>query len=772
MNSEITWLHLSDFHFGQETGKTREFILQNFSDEFIYNVKTGIKRLPDLLLITGDISFSGKDEEFNKFSDFYYKLLKDINWNPITLVVPGNHDLDRSKIYSMQDKALYGNFHNYTSSYEADSEWKKDLNNELFNDANSSILNKLFTNFLSFQKKIHPKEDDQRIEIIHYSHIPGDYYCKINIPNKLSLGIVGLNSAWLQCTNKDYENKLCIPKEQFIFALPNNDLNLLNKNEYNILLLHHPPSWFSNKYVEEFYSNIFSPSHFCLCLYGHMHKSRSEIKMICGGSPIFEIQADSICGIEKYGSNKVKRSFGFSIGLISERGEIRIWPYKYNSQSHSNKFLWNQAYGEFSDKGALLRNANIACNYNFKLHNDIQDIFTQNADQCRSVTILGIDNIILNNEIKLAMKLVADSCEEIKVIFPKKDNLKKLCSLLSLDYNLIQNKWEESIKGIRDILISRFAEKRWECLEYNGLLPFEAFIFDNERIYVRYLQEGYNNNKYMVLNIGYPCYNYLTQSILKSVTKCTPLMEYNMYGHVENNKYIFGGLIPESEWRKFRRNSNKNETYLVSICIPFVRYQALGKTKVLLHLRSENNSGDDFGKYSLLSGKLNDRDFFTNGILPREFLDTKIKYGRYTLKGTERQKRLMIENISKGFSKILKLNFGEVINDDILKVAAKNAVVRICGTELGLGLPSNEFIEIKDFTSIVDKRSVNLFVFFYTIDIDPNQLDLAKKNRPFWEFIELSVSEFKDHKSDFNDFLKINYDRIIEILLEKNVNQK
>ena len=96
MLTELKWLHLSDFHFSEKDKqlqeKALESLLENIKDKYTTNEK------PDLIFITGDITFSGKKEEFNIAQNFIDKLSDIISIDKkYIFFVPGNHDIDRTE---------------------------------------------------------------------------------------------------------------------------------------------------------------------------------------------------------------------------------------------------------------------------------------------------------------------------------------------------------------------------------------------------------------------------------------------------------------------------------------------------------------------------------------------------------------------------------------------------------------------------------------------------------------------------------------------------
>lgn len=95
---ELRVLHLSDFHFSSRTAWDADTLLDRLAADIGRQRREGLE--PDLIVITGDVAFSGKAEEYDLARKWIEeKLLRAANLTPGQLViVPGNHDAERKKI--------------------------------------------------------------------------------------------------------------------------------------------------------------------------------------------------------------------------------------------------------------------------------------------------------------------------------------------------------------------------------------------------------------------------------------------------------------------------------------------------------------------------------------------------------------------------------------------------------------------------------------------------------------------------------------------------
>lgn len=92
----LNWLHISDMHIKAPDDYQRDRVL----NALVESLPNLIRRYgaPDVIFVTGDIAFSGKDTEYAQATRFFDKLLAITSLNKSDLfIIPGNHDVDRSK---------------------------------------------------------------------------------------------------------------------------------------------------------------------------------------------------------------------------------------------------------------------------------------------------------------------------------------------------------------------------------------------------------------------------------------------------------------------------------------------------------------------------------------------------------------------------------------------------------------------------------------------------------------------------------------------------
>jgi 3',5'-cyclic AMP phosphodiesterase CpdA len=101
--NKITWLHISDLHM-RTSQSSQAYDSDVVLKKMLKDIETCIQSdslPPDFIIVSGDIAFSSKPEEYKLVGKFLDRLLeishltKDKNF-----IVPGNHDVDRGAITS------------------------------------------------------------------------------------------------------------------------------------------------------------------------------------------------------------------------------------------------------------------------------------------------------------------------------------------------------------------------------------------------------------------------------------------------------------------------------------------------------------------------------------------------------------------------------------------------------------------------------------------------------------------------------------------------
>jgi tetratricopeptide (TPR) repeat protein len=292
------------------------------------------ERLPalggcDVVLFSGDLTQKGTRQDFDRLDEIVGELwdrLRKVGFNPGLACVPGNHDLQRPSNSAPTTIAL-------------ETWWSGTTVRDVFWDEAGTLYREAvqasFEEYTSWVKRLEGRAINFFSDVTGI--MPGDFSAQRTI-NNLRLGIVGLNSAWLQLGTGAYQGKLHIDTRQLL-ALTRNDPNKwCGENDFNIIMTHHPLNWLSTSSVSDWNSEIRPGARFEAHLYGHMHEPESALISNSGGAPKFSLQAASIFGLEKIGDSTFQRIHGFSYFEAScgqEGPVIKVWP----------RILWTEKDG-------------------------------------------------------------------------------------------------------------------------------------------------------------------------------------------------------------------------------------------------------------------------------------------------------------------------------------------------------------------------------------------------------------------------------------------
>jgi len=224
-------LHLSDLHFGwdrtESQGTDRTLALNG-----LLQCLRGLEPewRPNILLVTGDIGWKGKQSDYLEFKSWFLQLLEATKLSSeAVFLCPGNHDLKRS-IAKMNPRP--------STPKEAD---------EVLSSKNvPEHFQKPFENYISFcqEMELLPYKIGDRESYLFGSRTSG------------KLNIICINSAWFSKDDED-KGKLWLGLPLIKHLEVNNQLphhNTRKELPVTIALLHHPREWLHDHEIHA-YSN-------------------------------------------------------------------------------------------------------------------------------------------------------------------------------------------------------------------------------------------------------------------------------------------------------------------------------------------------------------------------------------------------------------------------------------------------------------------------------------------------------------------------------------
>jgi predicted MPP superfamily phosphohydrolase len=314
----FSWLHLTDLHLGMDEQSS---LLPALKDRFFEDLKSLHERCGDwdLVLFSGDLTQSGKVEEFQQLDIFLGQMwdrFREFGCEPSFLAVPGNHDLVRPNAKSPEVKLL--------------SKWadEPDVQSEFWSNPGSpyrATVEAAFQNYRAWWDRAPHKP------AIRTGMLPGDFSATIE-KEGARLGIVGLNSTFLQLTGGDYTGRLAVDALQFKKACEDDGPQWVKRHRANVLVTHQPPDWLTPAAREQLRGEITGYGYFVVHLFGHMHEARYVSSAEGGADVCRASQGTSLFGLEYVSEGKkVDRRHGYAAGRIridGTTGSYTLWPRK------------------------------------------------------------------------------------------------------------------------------------------------------------------------------------------------------------------------------------------------------------------------------------------------------------------------------------------------------------------------------------------------------------------------------------------------------------
>lgn len=313
------WLHLTDLHFGMSG---QRWLWPNVKEEFFRDLTHLHEKVGpwELVFFTGDFVQRGGADEFvglDRLLAGLWEHLRGLGSDPVLLAVPGNHDLVRPDPARAAVAALRTG---WDDQHVQEKFWGKG------NSEYRKVIGRAFKNYSTWWEghKL-PRPGDYQA-----GPLPGDFSATLE-KGGWRLGLVGLNTTFLQLEGGDYKGRLAVSAQQFHEACGGDGAAWTATHHASILLTHQPPDWLTDQSREELYGEIAKPGRFAVHLFGHMHESASRNSSRGGSDPRREWQGCSLFGLAEWGEEKGKgqRLHGYSAGRVDlegNRGFIRQWP--------------------------------------------------------------------------------------------------------------------------------------------------------------------------------------------------------------------------------------------------------------------------------------------------------------------------------------------------------------------------------------------------------------------------------------------------------------
>jgi hypothetical protein len=315
MGNVIRWLHLTDLHVGM---KDQEWLWPTMEKKFRESLQEIYTKAEpwDLVLFTGDLVQKGTDfAKVDEIFDTMWGWFHDLGCDPKLLAVPGNHDLQRPDVEQSTVMVL----EDWATKPEVRERFWTQPHGEL-----RQVIKNAFADYDRWWRNTSRKPDG-----ICDGLLPGDFSFTFT-KGDLHLGIVGLNSAFLQLTDKeDYRRRLSLHPRQFRECCQGNGVRWADSHHACILMTHHPPEWLDDESQKHLQGEILE--NFCLHLCGHNHETKVRQELSGGAShATLRWLGRSLFGLEKCKDGQLDRSHGYAAGQLrkgkANKGSLRFTP--------------------------------------------------------------------------------------------------------------------------------------------------------------------------------------------------------------------------------------------------------------------------------------------------------------------------------------------------------------------------------------------------------------------------------------------------------------
>ena len=301
----------------------------------------------DAILLTGDLTREGTEFEFKRLDALLEALIAHLQQTgaarerPAVLAVPG-----------WCDRA------NVADAFLSDDEWFRDraVRAAFWRDVGEQRT-RVAESFAEFHAWFTGREQPEWASVTH-GLLPGDFVATLERDGS-RLGIVGLNTTFLEVTDDALEASVTFDREQFESLFPERDVEVWRRSVHAaVLMTHRPSAWFHPTDLRLFREQVAPSGRFAAHLHGFMDESAT----VFGDDGVAEgnhaTLSTSLSRIEPLASHHgyaQSRDFAYA-ALRFDRdeteGTLRAWPRKMTHEGHLQRFVADSRFDVFEDDAA------------------------------------------------------------------------------------------------------------------------------------------------------------------------------------------------------------------------------------------------------------------------------------------------------------------------------------------------------------------------------------------------------------------------------------
>lgn len=318
MSDTFTWWQLSDIHWGRSDPPPVE--LQNYAAAVVAELsgaQLAAHGIPDAIIITGDLTFSGKREQYESLHDHLIAPLRagapELADVPI-MMVPGNHDLDRDVAENLNSARVQG----LTTPTGVDAFLADQRHRDLYLQP--------FGAFSEFQERVSPGAAQDAFS-----------WTQIIAIGDSTVELVGINSAW-SCFHQSRDDE--VEERRLLIGSTQIPQRSPNSTAFRFLLTHHPFSWINSGACQPALNRI--RNNFNMVLSGHVHNPQELFLTVRSNGSYCDMPSPLLCD-RPYDGDSLRYFRGFAVGVLNTR----------TSAMDARYFRYNEDTGWFMENGDL-----------------------------------------------------------------------------------------------------------------------------------------------------------------------------------------------------------------------------------------------------------------------------------------------------------------------------------------------------------------------------------------------------------------------------------
>lgn len=314
--ARLGWLHLSDLKLGVRSSRLLQPVYRDAFEQDLRRLHANSGPW-DMVLISGDLTLSGREREFallDSALDSLWTFLNGLGSNPCLLPVPGDRDFRRSKVLrsgtpsrdwkaaevrrEFLAAAMNGRHQDVVEGFGAFSEW-----------------------FKTWQRK-HPSN---ALRGFRQGLLPGDFVTTV-VRERMKVGVVGLNSVFRNIPASHPGSAQEVDIEQLEAVVGTGLSDWARAHDFLLLLTHHPPHSLHPHSLERLMSAVMPPRGFVL----HLCGSHTGGASVSSGKRSLALSAPSLFGEEEDEEGRQVIS-GYNAGCVEtafslQKGWLQFFP--------------------------------------------------------------------------------------------------------------------------------------------------------------------------------------------------------------------------------------------------------------------------------------------------------------------------------------------------------------------------------------------------------------------------------------------------------------